>query len=465
MNKEILDKVFKAYDIRGKCSDGLDEKLYYELGKAYVTRFRPKTVVIGHDIRPESFTFKQALQEAILDSGCNVVDIGEIPTEMIYFAAGEYYQVYDGGLVVTASHNPQGWNGCKIVTKNAKPVGKDTGLEDMKQIILDQKYKKVSKSKGTFADSYLYPAFRDKVLSFITTKKRKPLNLVVDPGNGIGGKLFDYLFEPLGLNISRMYFVPNGLFPNHVPDPLKEENVTDLKQRVINEDADFGIAIDADADRVFFIDKKGRNPDGVYTGILLARNILKRSDNKRIIHDPRVTWPFEKEGAKFDAKTIQSIAGHSYFKHAMETEDAVFGAEQSSHFYYRDFYNCDSGMVTIAHLLNMYFEGFELTKAVDYLFETYPNSGEVNYKVNDADEVLKKLEKHYKNKGAKIAKLDGVSAEFNDWRFNLRKSNTQPLIRLNLEATDKNTVINKFHEVEKLIGFPRDNVPTLAELR
>jgi phosphomannomutase len=246
---------------------------------------------------------------------------------------------------------------------------------------------------------------------------------------------------------------------------MEEENISELRENVLELNADLGIAIDGDADRVFFIDKKGRRPDGVFTGVLLARHLLKQSENKKIIHDPRVTWPFTKECAKFGATTAQSIAGHSYFKQKLFEENALFGAEQSSHFYYKDFYNADSGMITIAIMLNMYFAGFELTEAVDYLFENYPNSGEVNYKVDDKDKVLKKIEEHYQGLGGKVSKIDGVSVEFDDWRFNFRKSNTEPVIRLNLEATSKNLVKEKFLEVESFIGAKRENLPALAELR
>jgi phosphomannomutase / phosphoglucomutase len=465
MNKEHLDKVFREYDIRGKVPEELDDEFFFHLGKAYVTLFKPKTVVVGHDIRPGSFTFKQSLIKGLLVSGTDVVDLGEIPTEMLYFAVGQYYQLYDGGLVITASHNPQGWNGCKMVTRYAKPIGADTGLNSLKDIIRQDAYKKVAETPGKLTDTYLYPAFRDKVMSFITAPTKIPLNIVVDTGNGMGGRIYDYIFEQLPVNISRMYFVANGLYPNHTPDPQKEENVMELQQRVITEGADFGVAIDGDADRVLFIDKKGRKIDGVYMGVLLARYLLKNSQNKKIIHDARITWPFIKEGAKLGATTIISVAGHSSFKQKMTDESALFGAEMSSHFFYKNFYNCDSGMVTMAIMLNMYYEGFDLTSAVDYLFDLYPNSGEVNYKVIDPDIKMEEIEAHYKKQNAYIEKVDGLSVESNDWRFNLRKSNTQPLLRLNLEATAKTIVIDKFREVEALINYPRDNVPTLPELR
>jgi len=361
-----------------------------------------------------------------------------------------------------------------MVAKNAKPISGATGLMDLKKIIIEKKYEKVEEREGGLKEMDIMPAYREKVLSFISSKSRKPLKIVVDAGNGIGGKVFDYVFKDLfesdsesnTLVVDKMYFEPDGTYPNHVPNPMEEENVEEIKKRVVDTDADYGIAIDGDADRAFFIDKKGRRPDGVYVGVLLARDLLKNNKpNKKILHDPRVTWPFIKEAQKLGADTYQSMAGHSFFKQAMAEKQALFGAEASAHFYYRDFYNCDSGMITIAYMINMYFEGFELTKEVDYLFENYPNSGEVNYRVENAIALIHKIEEFYEKQGAKIEKIDGLSVEFEDWRFNLRTSNTQPLLRLNLEATSKEKVVEKFLEVEKMIGAVRDNLPALEELR
>lgn len=465
MKEETLNSVFRAYDIRGKYPSELNKEFYGHLGKAYVTLFKPKKVVVGCDMRPESVELKMALVEGVRQMGCDVVDLGEFATEILYFAVGEYPSMFDGGFVITASHNGVGWNGCKIVGKNSKFISGVTGLMDLKRIILEDKYEKVSEEKGSLEKLDVYSVYKDKVLSFMTSKNKRPLNIVVDAGNGMGGKLFDYVFDKLDINIERMYFEPDGTYPNHEPNPMEEENVEEIKRKVVACGADFGIAIDGDADRVFFIDKKGRRPDGAYTGVLLARSILEKSGaNKRIIHDPRIIFPFTKEAKKIGAETFQSVAGRSFLQQAMTEKMAVFGAEASSHFYYRDFYNCDSGMVTIAQMINMYYEGFELTKEVDYLFENYPNSGEVNYKVENVSELISKIENHYRKDGAKVEKIDGLSVEYEKWRFNLRVSNTQPLIRLNLEATDKKTVIEKFLEVEKMIGAKRDNEPALDEL-
>jgi len=468
MNKQILDSVFRAYDIRGRYPAELNEEFYYSLGKAYVTFFNSKKLAIGYDIRPSSIDMKKALIKGIREMGCDTVDIGEIPTEALYFATGEYPHVFDGGLVVTASHNGAGWNGCKIVAKNAKPISSTSGLMDLKKIMLDNSYKKSSEYFGKLEEMNVMPAYKEKVLSFIKTSNNTPLKVVVDAGNGIGGKVFDYIFSDLNIVVDRMYFNPDGNYPNHVPNPMEEENVAEIKKRVVETNADLGIAIDGDADRAFFIDKKGRKPDGVYIGVLLAKSIIKENstgENKKIIHDPRITWPFINEAKNLGAETIQCVAGHSFFKQKMADEQALFGAEASSHFYYKNFYNCDSGMITIARILNMCFEGFDLTEELDYLFEKYPNSGEVNYRVENSIGLINKIEKYYEKEGAKIEKLDGLSVEFEDWRFNLRTSNTQPLLRLNLEAKTKSLVVEKFLEVEKMIGVVRDNLPALEELR
>lgn len=466
MNKQILDIVFRAYDIRGKYPSELDSDFYRNLGKAYVTYFKPKKVAVGYDMRSSSPALKNSLIQGLIEMGCDVVELGEIATEILYFAVAEYSNVFDGGFVVTASHNDADWNGCKIVGKNSNFVGADTGLNELKQIMLADQYGILPNIKGTVSKLSVIEEYRKKVLSFITSGSRRSLKIVVDAGNGMGGKLFDCIFGDLGLDITRLYFDPNGRFPNHVPNPMEEENVVELKKEVIERNADLGIATDGDADRAFFIDKKGRKPSGAYTGVILAKYLLSMNkENRGIVHDTKITWPFIKEADSFGAELFQSITGRQNFKSIMDKNNALLGVEASSHYFYRDFYNCDSGMITIAHMLNMYSEGFELTQEVDYLFETYPNSGEVNYRAENALGLIHQIEEFYEKQGAKIEKIDGLSVEFDDWRFNLRTSNTQPLLRINLEAKTKEKVVEKFLEVEKMIGAVRDNLPALEELR
>jgi phosphomannomutase len=461
MDSTILDSVFHAYDIRGKVPKELNEKFYYKLGQALAVYLDAKKLYIGYDIRKDSQKFSDAMSEGIMSQGCNVVNIGEIPTEMIYFAAGRDIQA-DGGAIVTASHNPSGWNGCKIVREESKPISGDSGLNDIKNLILKDDFEDTVQ-KGKITKKNIYPEYKEKMRSFIGNTNIKPLEVVVDAGNGIGGKVFDYVFADLPLEVEKMYFKPDGSFPNHTPDPIKEENVEEIKQMVVQKGADLGIAIDGDADRVFFIDNKGRNPNGVYTGNIIARYLLKDAKVKKVVHDPRITWPIKKEIKDIGAKSIICKAGHSFFKERLRKERGIFAAEVSSHFYYKDFYYADSAMATIALILKIISEGLDFNKKIDTLYKKYPNSGEINYKVDDADKTIEKAADRYSD--GEVKYIDGVSVEFEDWRFNLRKSNTQPLVRLNIEAINKDLIVEHFIEIEKLIGGKRDNKPSLECLR
>ncbi|MCA9382892.1 phosphomannomutase/phosphoglucomutase [Candidatus Dojkabacteria bacterium] len=458
---EVLESLFHAYDIRGQEQDGLGEEFYEQLGMAFVTFLDAQKIILGYDIRPESQIYHQAFIKGATSLGCDVLNIGEIATEMMYYASGKYEE-YDGAATVTASHNPAGWNGCKMVRSGAKAISKDSGLVDIKEIMLNQSYRE-STGQGSVSELDIYPEYKARILEYFEGVELKPLKLIVDAGNGIGGKLWDYIFDDVPFEVEKMYFEPDGSFPNHVPDPLKEENVAEIREKCLNQDIDLGIAIDGDGDRVFFIDDEGRNPSGVYTGSIIARYLLKTNPGRIIIHDPRVTWPVEKEVIKAGGKPFAIKAGHSFFKESMYKEKGLFGIEMSSHFYYSDMYNADIGMSTIAIVLKMILEGIDFKKELDYFYENYPMSGEVNYQVESVPATLEKVEKEFND--AKISHIDGLSVEYEDWRFNLRGSNTQPLIRLNLEAKDKSTIIEKFKLIEELIGGTRDNVPPMPELR
>lgn len=459
--KENLDKVFKAYDIRGLMEDGLDEEFYFVLGQAFVTYLGAKKIVVGYDIRPESRLFSESFIEGAVSLGCDVVAIGEIATEMMYFAVGSDAEV-DGGATITASHNPAGWNGCKMVGKGVKPLSGDEGLPEVKQLMLENNFEK-SEDAGSEEQIDIWPSFKQHILRVFDGVEPKPLKLLVDAGNGIGGVVFDYVFSDLSFEVEKMYFEPDGNFPNHVPDPLKEENVVEIKKGMKTGKYDLGIAIDGDADRAFFIDSKGRKPNGVYVGAMFARYFAKHEKDAKFIQDPRLTWPFSKEVEKYGGTPFEVKAGHSFFKHYMKKEDAVFGAEMSAHFYYRDFFYADSGMMTIATMLRLIFDGVDFEEENTYFFGTYPTPGEVNFQVGSVADTIEKAEQHYSD--GNIKHIDGVSIEYDNWRFNLRGSNTQPLIRLNVEAENRETVVEKYRELEKLIGGERDNVPEWEELK
>jgi len=460
-----LDSVFHAYDIRGHDPEELDEEFFESLGKAFVTFLKAKKIAIGNDIRKTGVKYKQAFIKGATSLGCDVVDIGEIGTEMLYFAVGSDSS-FDGGATITASHNPPGWNGCKMIAKGASALSGDYGLNEVKELMLKNVFE-TTKEPGQVKEIDVYPAFKEKVLSFIGDTKIKPLKVIVDAGNGIGGKLFDYVFGDLPLDVTKMYFDPDDTFPNHIANPIELENVEEIIEKTKSQQADIGIAIDGDGDRTFFIDNKGRNPDGVYIASILTEYFLTLYPKSKIILDPRVIGPVDDIVERFGGIGIRCKAGHSFFKNSMKKNKAVFGAENSSHFFYKNFYDADSGMITIAIMLKLLSLGLDFDEKLDILYEKYPKSGEVNYQVQDTKEAISRVEKYYQEnyKDLDFDYIDGVSIEADDWRFNLRPSNTQPLIRLNLEAKTKQTVIEKFHEVEKVIAGKRDNKPALKELQ
>ncbi len=464
VTKQSLDNVFHAYDIRGRDPEELNAEFFERLGKAFVVFLNAKKIAIGNDIRKTGPEYKEAFIKGATSQGCDVIDIGEIGTEMLYYAVGSD-QTIDGGATITASHNPAGWNGCKMVSKGAAAISVDNGLEDIKNLMLKNDFE--DKESGSVEDRDVYPGFKEKVLSYLKDVEIKPLKIVVDAGNGIGGKLFNYIFDELPLEVTKLYFEPDDSFPNHVPNPILIENVRDLMKETMSQMADIGIAIDGDADRTFFVDNKGRNPDGIYTGAIFAKEILKDKENEKIIQDPRVTWPVTNEVIKSGGIPIQCKAGHSFFKKKMKEEDALFGAENSSHFYYRDFYHADSGMITLALMIKFLSQGLDFDEELDYLYENYPMAGEVNYTVEDVKGIISTIENYFKENypEAEFAYIDGISVEFDDWRFNLRPSNTQPLIRLNLEGKTKDIIVEKFKLLEDMIGGVRDNEPALPELQ
>ncbi|MBN1331271.1 phosphomannomutase/phosphoglucomutase [Candidatus Dojkabacteria bacterium] len=464
-DKKILDNVFHAYDVRGKVPEELDEEFFEALGKAFVKYLNAKKIAVGRDIRETGVAFQKAFIKGATSLGCDVVDVGEIATEMIYFATGSDLS-FDGGATITASHNPPGWNGCKMVSKGASALSSDKGLPEIENLVMENEFEE-SEKPGTVTEENFYPAFKEKVLSFFEGTEIKPMKIVVDAGNGIGGKLFDYIFGDLNLDVTRMYFEPNGNFPNHIPNPIELENVHEIMAKTQELQADIGIAIDGDADRSFFVDNKGRNPDGVYIGSIFAEYFLKRNPGDTVILDPRVIGPVDDAVEKYGGTGVRCKAGHSFFKQKMKEVDAIFGSENSSHFFFRDFYHADSGMITIAIMLKLLSEGLDFDEKLDELYKKYPKSGEVNYEVNDVHSTIKKVEQYCRDKYENLAfdYIDGVSAEAKDWRFNLRPSNTQPLIRFNLEGKSKDKVIEKFREIEKVIGGKRDNMPVLKELQ
>ncbi len=453
---EDLDKVFKAYDIRGLTETQLDDEFYYNLGKAFVTFLKAKNIAVGFDIRNESIRYSKQFIKGATECGCNVFRIGEIATEMLYFAVGSDTKL-DGGVSITASHNPAGWNGCKMVGKDATAISEVSGLKEIENIMISGEYMNSSEI-GKVEDKDIYPSFKEKILSNLEGIGVNPMKIVVDAGNGIGGKVFDYVFEDLNLDLTKLYFEPDGRFPHHSPDPVKEENVKDLKAKVLELKADLGIAIDGDADRVFFIDSRGRHPEGTFTAAIFAKHFVKKNKGAKIIHDVRVIWPIVKEVEKLGGAPIACRAGHSFFKEKMREEDAVFGAEFTSHFYYKNYYYADSGMTSIAIMFKLLSQGMNFEKELDYLYANYHNSGEVNYKSDNQEKVIETIRSEYSD--GKLSEIDGISIEYPDWRFNLRSSSTENVLRLNVEALSEELLKEKFLILEKHINGIRQNKPS-----
>jgi len=445
-SNSTLSSLFHAYDIRALDSD-FPPDFFFLLGYSFCKFLNAKSIVVGRDFRRTSYTYQKEFIDGALAYGTNVEDIGEIATEMLYFATGSNTN-YDGGAVITASHNPSGWNGCKLCSKGADAISETSGLKEIATILnnLDLNSIKNSKAEGTLKVRNIWPEFRLKILSFLEGVELKPLKICVDAGNGIGGKVFDYIFSDLPITIEKMYFELDDRFPNHEADPMKFENVQELIQKVNSNKYDLGIALDGDSDRAFFVTKDGKNPTGAYTGAVLAKELLKKNKGCKIVHDPRVIWPIAKEVLKAGGVPIVSKAGHSFFKEVMSKEEALFGAEMSSHFFYRDFYNADSGMLTCALIIRYISEGLDFNAEINQLYSTYHISGEHNYTVENPDDIINKLEIEYSN--GDVEHIDGLSVSFQDWRFNLRKSNTQPLIRLNVEAVTEELVAAKLKELE-----------------
>lgn len=423
---------FKAYDVRGRIPDQLNEDIAYRIGRAYAAFLQPKQVVVGYDIRLSSQAICTALSRGLMDSGVDVFNIGLCGTEEIYFATSHLKM--DGGIVVTASHNPKDYNGMKFVREDSKPISADTGLTDIKLLAEKNVFAKSARhGKETAVDTK--QAYVAHLLSYVNLNTLKPLKVVCNAGNGGAGRIIDLLEPHLPFKFTKVYHEPDGNFPNGVPNPLLEENRAPTVKALLKEQADAGIAWDGDFDRCFFFDEKGGFIEGYYIVGLLAEAFLKRHPGSKIIHDPRLLWNTEAVVKEFGGTTVQCKSGHAFIKEMMRNEDAIYGGEMSAHHYFRDFFYCDSGMVPWLLVLELMVEsGKPLSRLVEEAIARFPASGEINRTVKDAQAVIDRVLAHYKPLASGIDYTDGVSISFADWRFNLRMSNTEPVIRLNVES-------------------------------
>lgn len=437
---------FKAYDVRGVYQDELDEEGAYAIGRAYVEQFEPKRIAVGRDMRLSSPSMAAALIEGAVDAGADVLDLGMVGTEMVYFAVGELG--LDGGVCVTASHNPKQYTGMKIVRAGALPVGGESGLLDVRDRALGPFAP--SARRGTAEARDIWAEFVDKVLSFVDVSAIGPLRVVIDAANGMAGAMLPPVLERLPVDAVTCYFEPDGSFPNHEPNPLLPENREFIVAKTLEERADLGVAYDGDADRCFFVDDTGEFVPGDFVTALLAESILERERGGSVIYDVRASRAVPETIERAGGTALMNRVGHAYIKHRMRKEGAVFGGEVSAHYYFRDFSQADSGVVPFLLLVELISKrGRKLSELLAPYRGRFFLTGEINTPVADVAQKLQELKERYAD--GTVTELDGVSVDYDDWHFNVRPSNTEPLLRLNLEAFSQEQMERKRDEVLDLI--------------
>lgn len=442
---------FKAYDIRGRIPDEFNEDMAYKIGRAYATLLSPSRVCVGRDVRLSSEAIAAALARGLTDSGCDVVDIGLCPTEEVYFVTS--HMKLDGGIMVTASHNPVDYNGMKIVREESRPISADSGLKDIERMVIRESFKPLAASKGKveFLDSK--DAFVEHLLSYVDAASMARLKVVMNCGNGCAWPVLSKLESRLPLEFITMFAEPDGHFPNGIPNPILPENRGVTAEAVISNKADLGIAWDGDCDRCFFFDEKGNFIEGYYIVGFLAQAFLRTHPGAKVVHDPRLVWNTVEMVEEAGGVPVMSKAGHAFIKERMRLEDAIYGGEMSAHHYFREFTYCDSGMIPWLLLVQTVGrEGKPFSELIRARMDKFPVSGEINRKVADPPSVIAAIEAHYRGRELFADYIDGLSMDFDDWRFNLRPSNTEPVIRLNVETRqDKALLKEKTEEILQLI--------------
>jgi phosphomannomutase len=442
-------KVFKAYDVRGIYPDELDEDGAYAIGRAFVEQFGPEQIAVGHDMRVSSPGLAQAVIDGAADAGADVLALGLVGTEMVYFAVGDLG--LDGGVAITASHNPQEYTGMKIVRRGALPVGGESGLLDIRDRALAVSGRVGGQSPGTVKKHDIWPAYVERVLSFVDVDAIKPLRVVIDAGNGMAGVMLPPVLERLPIETVRCFFEPDGTFPNHAPNPLLPENREFIVAKTLEEKADLGAAFDGDADRCFFVDDTGEFVPGDFVTALLAASLLEKEPGAKVIYDLRASWAVPETIEQAGGVPLINRVGHAFIKQRMREEGAAFGGEVSGHYYFREFSQADSGVVPFLLMLELVSkQGRKLSEIlVDYR-SRYFLTGELNTPVGDVESKLRELEERFGGEG-QVSHLDGVSIDAGDWHMNVRPSNTEPLLRLNLEARTPALMERKRDEVLALI--------------
>ncbi len=443
---------FKAYDIRGRVPDEIDDQLAYDIGRAYAAFVKPKSVAVAYDIRLSSPRLAAALKRGLTQSGVDVLDIGLWGTEGIYFATSA--EKLGGGIMVTASHNPPDYNGMKLVRAESRPISADTGLQEIRALIEAGKLPGPAAQPGTDRPLDVRSKYIEHLLSYVDRGKLEKLKVVVNAGNGGAGLILDQLEPHLPFELVKIHHRPDGHFPNGVPNPMLEENRATTSEAVRRSGAHLGLAWDGDYDRCFFFDEQGQFIEGYYLVGLLAEVFLRRERGARIVHDPRLTWNTIDIVRHLGGQPVLCKSGHAFIKQKMREVDAAYGGEMSAHHYFRNFYYCDSGMIPWLLVLQVMSErGAPLSALVGERMRLYPASGEINLHLGDAGAALARTRERYGPGALSIDLTDGLSIEHADWRFNLRASNTEPLVRLNVESRGNEALMRE--KTDELLRFLR----------
>jgi phosphomannomutase len=444
---------FRAYDIRGVYPTDLDEETFYRIAKAYTHLFHPKIMVVGMDARESGPALKQSLTNGFVDAGVDVVDIGGVTTDMLYYAVGSSAD-YSGGIVVSASHNPKEYNGAKMVKEKAAAISSDTGLFEIRDLIKAGKDKEVtSEVKGTVTEKDVLNGYVAHVLSFIDRDLVKPFHIVANANFGYVGSGVELIAQKIGLSLTKLNWEADGTFPKGTPDPMQPANRAETEELVRNGRFDFAPIWDADADRCMFLDEKGQFISGAYVTAMLADVLLTKSGgNNKIIFDPRVIWPATKVCEQHGAQAIISKSGHAFIKDRMREENAIFAGEMSAHYYFRENFYADNGVIPFLLVLELLSRtGKSFSETMRPYMEGHYMSGELNYRVEDAQKTIEAVKKRFSKEGQEDF-TDGYSLTTDDWRFNIRPSNTEPLLRLNIEARKPGLVEKLRAEIEPIIG-------------
>lgn len=444
-----VGSLFKAYDVRGLVPQEMDTDVAYRIGRALVSFLDVDTVVVGRDMRVSGPQMQAALMEGITDQGANVIDIGLVSTDTLYFAVGKYE--YPAGVMITASHNPAGYNGFKICREEAKALSMDSGIGDIRDMVVSGQFGEPRGAKGTISQRDVLDAYSEHALSMINLDVIKPLKIAVDAGNGMAGKLAPAVFDKLPIEIVPLYFELDGTFPNHEANPIEPENIRDLQRTVVEQECDLGVAFDGDADRMFLIDENGTFIGGDMTTAMVSLQMLKKHPGSTIVYNLICSRTVPEIIEENGGTAVRSRVGHSFIKALMREEDAIFGGEHSGHFYFRDNWYADSGLIAMLTVVELISEANEPLSEILAPIDSRVRSGEINSEVADGAAVMARVEEHYAERGAEIDHLDGLTVEYDDWWFNLRGSNTQPLLRLNVEADDKPILEEMTDEVLKLV--------------